>query len=315
MPLLSSLVQNPRYALVRGIGRFSVVRNGVTGLKRLVSEARSRQYERELGAKMPSSLFSGVDRDAFLAAMKRDGCAFGLTLPARIVDSVTAYAESNPVFAFREEKLGFAPLQRTRAQAALGREILLAQYYNTLRNCPAVAEVASDPLLNWIALKYLGSVPVFLGCNLWWTYPVTPNLADQIKHAHFFHRDIDDFRFIKFFFYMSDVASGDGAHWLVAGSHAKAPHIQFKDYFLTRRFSDSEIAGFYGRPKMIEVVGQKGTGLAEDTLCLHKGATPSKMPRLILQLQFALFDLGVGDDRRDPSQLAMIDGSAAAAMQ
>jgi hypothetical protein len=315
MPLLSALIDNPRYTLVRGVGRFSVVRNGVAGLKRLVSEGRSRRYERQLESRMPGSLFSNLDRDAFLAAMIGNGCAFSLKLPERIVDSITAYAESSPVFAFREEKLGFPPHERIRAQTALGREILLAQYYNTLKNCPAVTEVASDPVLNWIALKYLGSVPVFLGCNLWWTYPVNPNLADQIKYAHFFHRDIDDFRFIKFFFYMSDVASGDGAHWLVAGSHARAPHIKFKDYFLTRRFTDSEIAGFYGRPKMIEVVGQKGSGFAEDTLCVHKAASPSKMPRLMLQLQFALFDLGVGDDRRDPSQLAMIDGSAAAAVQ
>jgi hypothetical protein len=111
------------------------------------------------------------------------------------------------------------------------------------------------------------------------------------------------------------VNSGDGAHWLVAGSHARAPHMKFKDYFLTRRFTDSEIVGFYGRPKMIEVVGQKGAGFAEDTLCVHKAASPSKMPRLILQLQFALFDLGIGDDRRDPSQLAMINGSATGATQ
>ena len=256
MALLNSLIQNPRYTLVRGLGRFSVVRSGVTGLKRLVSEARSRQYERELSAKFPVSLFSNVDRDAFLAAMTRDGCAFGLTLSDRIVDSITAYSESNPVFAFREEKLGFAPQERIQAQTALGKEILLAQYFNTLKNCPAVTEVATDPFLNWVALKYLGSVPVFLGCNLWWTYPVNPNLADQMKHAHVFHRDIDDFRFIKFFFYMSDVKSGDGAHWLVRGSHARAPHIRFKDYFLTRRFTDSEITGFYGRPEMIEVVGK-----------------------------------------------------------
>jgi hypothetical protein len=149
-----------------------------------------------------------------------------------------------------------------------------------------------------------------MGCNLWWTYPITPDRQDQLKHAHYFHRDIDDFKFLKFFFYLTDVEPGDGGHWLVSGSHRKAPHIRSKDYFLTRRFEDAEIASYYPRSSLLEIVGPRGLGFAEDTLCVHKAASPSRHPRLLLHLQFALFDFGVGSDERRPDQLQMLESSA-----
>ena len=200
----------------------------------------------------------------------------------------------------------FPSQNRKEAEKVLGREILLAQYFNALENCEAIQDIAADPVLNWIALKYLGCVPKFLGVNLWWTYPTTPNKADQLKHAHYFHRDIDDFKFLKFFFYLTEVERDDGGHWIVAKSHKKAPHIRTKDRFITRRFEDDEIVEYYGSENIIEVIGQAGTGFSEDTLCVHKAATPSNNPRLILQLQFGLFNLVPRDDRRSDSELVRI---------
>jgi hypothetical protein len=308
MAILRSLMENPRYALMRGVARFGSVRHGVAGAKRLLTERVSEQLESRLEAQMGETLFSDLDRRAFVEQMRRGGCAFGLVLPSQIISTITAYAESHPVFAFRNEKHGFLPRDRARAEALLGKEILLAQYFNSEQDCAVIRQIATDPVLQWIALSYLGSVPNFLGCNLWWTYPVRPNREDQLKHAHFFHRDIDDFKFIKFFFYLTDVQPGDGGHWVIAGSHRKSPHIRFKDYFVTRRFDDAEVGQFYARRDILEVTGASGVGFAEDTLCVHKAASPSKMPRLILQLQFALFDFGAGSDLRRPADLRMIDG-------
>lgn len=306
MALLSILKDNPKYALMRGVARFASVRNSVAAVKSTITRAQRRRRERELDSRMSSTLFPNIRRDAFLAEMKQQGCAFGLQLPAPIVEIVSRYAQSHPVYAFRNEHQGFLSRDRQVAEAALGKEILLAQYYNTERDCAAIREVAQDPLLNWLALRYLGSQPHFLGCNLWWTYPIRPSREDQIKHAHFFHRDVDDFRFVKYFFYITPVAAGDGGHWLVRGSHRRAPNIRFKDRFRLRRYEDSEIAGFYPADDILEVVGPAGTGFAEDTLCVHKAASPSIAPRLILQLQYGLFDLGVGNDTRPPSELRMI---------
>lgn len=311
MAILRTLLENPRYALVRGIGRFASVRSGVTGFKRAITRVHTQRVASNLEACMDTTLLSGVDRHAFMREMHVRGCAFGMVLPALLVDAILHYADTHPVYAFRNEKYGFMPGERPAAEAALGKEILLAQYFNTERDCAAIRQLAADPLLNWVALQYLGTVPRFVGCNLWWTYPIRPSREDQLEHAHFFHRDIDDFKFIKFFFYLTAVEPGDGGHWLVAGSHRKHPHVTLKDRFVTRRFEDAEIKDFYAPSDILEVAGPRGLGFAEDTLCVHKAASPSRKPRLVLQLQFALFDLQIGNDRRASGDLEML-GTAAA---
>jgi hypothetical protein len=304
--VLRALIENPQYTFMRGIARFGLVRKAVTRVKQKLADVKSKDDERQILSAMGTSLFLETDRNSFLVDMQNHGCAFGLRLPSRIIEAIARYADSHPVFAFRDEKLGFLARDRLAAESALGKEILLAQYFNSEHDCASIREVAADPFLKWIALKYLGTSPHFLGCNLWWTFPTKPIREDQLKHAHFFHRDIDDFRFVKFFFYLSDVQTGDGGHWIVRGSNCKSPHIRFRDHFVVRRFDDEEIRSFYSADDILEVTGSKGTGFAEDTLCVHKAASPIRMPRLILQLQFALFDLGVGGDRREPAQLEMI---------
>lgn len=306
MAVLRSLIDSPKYTLMRGPARFSAVRNLVSAGVRVCSLNSGRRYGQKLLAQMDDTLFPDVILNEHVESLRTTGAGFGLKLQDKFVNEILRYSETHPVFAFRNERLGFLPKDRKKAEKALGKEILLAEYYNTLDDCRAIHDIAGDPVLNWIALKYLGCVPKFLGVRLWWTYPVTPNKEDQLQHAHYFHRDIDDFKFLKFFFYLSEVEKGDGGHWLVSKSHFKAPHIRAKDRFITRRFEDDEIIDYYGKENIIEVTGPRGTGFSEDTLCVHKAATPSKNPRLILQLQFGLFNLVPRDDRRLASELVRI---------
>jgi hypothetical protein len=306
MAILTALVRNPRYTLMRGPARFEWVRDAVAGSKRILGRSDACGHESELRSRFGRTLFPDVSPERCLAQLRETGCGFGLKLPQTVVNEIRKYADSHPVYAFRDTKLGFRPESRQEAEGILGKEILLAQYFNAERECPAVAMIASDPVLNWIALKYIGCVPKYLGPVMWWTYPVTPDRAEQMKHAHFFHRDIDDFRFLKFFFYLTDVDKGDGGHWVVTGSHRKAPYVRLWDRLKTRRYEDAEIREYYGERAMTEVCGSAGTGFAEDTLCVHKAQTPTRKPRLILHVQFGLFHLTPENDRRDPSELKML---------
>jgi hypothetical protein len=74
-----------------------------------------------------------------------------------------------------------------------------------------------------------------------------------------FHRDVDDFSFVKFFFYLTNVGASDGPHVCVLGSHRRAPVLSWRDRLTLRRYTD------------------------EDTTCVHKGTTPTGNPRLLLQ--------------------------------
>jgi hypothetical protein len=238
--------------------------------------------------------------------LRGNGVAFGLKLPDAIVQDIVRWAEANPSFADRQPRHGVHPGGLPAAQERLGKPILLAQYFNARTGCPAIARLAADPALQWIAAAYLRSAPTFVGSNLWWTYPVDALAEDRDRHAHLFHRDVDDFSFFKFFFYLTDVVPGEGAHVLVRGSHQRPPARSFVDRWVLRRYTDEEVRATYDTRDVLEITGVAGTGFAENTLCIHKGRTPKANARLLLQLQFALFDYGTMHDERDPAGFAYI---------
>lgn len=299
-----SLMINPKYTIMRGLARFSFFRNTVVVLRKLLTYKKSQRLEEDLVSNLHKSIFKTEGYKEKIRELKTKGSSLGLYLPKEYTNKLLEFSAINKLYAYREEKLGFDLDDRLKAEEKIGKEILLAQYFNVLKDCPTVKKIIEDPLVKLIALKYLESPPCFLGVNLWWTFPTTPDPAVQKKNAHFFHRDIDDFKFLKFFFYLTDVEKNDGAHWLVLNSHRIPPHIKFKDRFLTRRFTDEEIFAFYPNSDIKEIIGNKSTGFVEDTLSVHKGATPAKNPRLLLQFQFGLFNfLPENNDYRDPKSL------------
>jgi hypothetical protein len=305
--LSRGLRSQPGYTLMRMAARFSTVRSTVVGTRALWQRSTTRSYLAERQSQMKSSLFPGLDREAFVKTLQQKGVAFGLTLPPSMVQEIRAYTERSPSFADRLTDRGFLPGERERAEQRLGKPFLLAQYFNARTECPAIDRLATDPALCWIAASYLRSMPAFVGSNLWWTYPVDASPQDRDLHAHLFHRDVDDFRFLKFFFYLTDVAAGEGAHVLVQGSHRRPPAVRgFADRWNIRRYRDEEIAAIYASEDVLEITGRAGIGFAEKTLCVHKGRTPVTRPRLLLQLQYALFDYGVMHDLRDPTQLSYL---------
>jgi hypothetical protein len=310
MPFIKTLIHGmskaPGYTMMRGVARFATVRNAVAMTRRMLHTKRLSQKLRAHEADLSQTVFKDIDKKKFVHALNMEGVAFGLCLPEPIVAAINQYANQAPCHADRDPEKGFLLTQRNQAEQTLNKSILVAQYFNAAQGCPAVAQLAQDPLLRWIAGSYLGSLPELVGVNLWWTFPVDASDEDRDLHAHLFHRDVDDFRFFKFFFYLSDVEPSDGAHVCVLGSHHKPPAQSFVDQWVVRRYSDAEVQTAYPSTSIHEICGPAGTGFAENTLCIHKGKTPVRSPRLLLQIQFALFDYGTMHDRRDADQLALL---------
>lgn len=304
--ILTSLRKQPSYTLVRGVARFASIRGLVTRARSTLDRNKVRRYIAECDARLDSSCFQDLDRLNFVRQLRDDGVAFGLRLPEQIVREIRDFAEKTPCYADRIPSYGFRLLQHEAAQEVLRKPILLAQYFNTAEQCPAIEKLVQDPVLQWIACKYLESIPTFVGANLWWTFPVNASEEDRHRHAHMFHRDVDDFRFFKFFFYLTDVAVSEGAHVCIVASHRRPPLVRVGDRWNIRRYSDTEIESCFSQADIMEICGPAGTGFAENTLCIHKGRTPTTNARLLLQLQYALFDHGVMHDRRESSQLVMI---------
>lgn len=301
--VLKSFRSNPGYTLMRGVARFLTVRQLVAISRRAFTTKKKNEYLAACESRMAETQFPKIDRSSFVSELRRNGAAFGLKLPAQTVEAIHRYAENAPCYADRVPSQGFMHNRRSEADAALGKPILVAQYFNSTIACPDIGRLVADPVLQAIACEYLESAPTFVGANLWWTFPVNALEADREQHAHLFHRDVDDFRFFKFFFYLTDVVAGDGGHVCVIGSHHRPPQVRFGDRWNIRRYTDKEIGDQYSVNDIQEICGPAGTGFAENTLCVHKGRTPTTHPRLLLQLQFALFDYGAMHDRRNSAQL------------
>jgi hypothetical protein len=146
---------------------------------------------------------------------------------------------------------------------------------------PTVQRLAVDPSFRAVAAAYLGCRPVNDLVAMWWSVPFGD--APSSEAAQLFHFDLDRPRFLKFFFYLTDVAAEQGPHCYVKGSHRHRPHSVLKD----SRLSDTEITRAYPADDLIEVVGPRGTILAADTTGFHKGIPPVEGHRLMFQIEYA----------------------------
>ncbi len=152
---------------------------------------------------------------------------------------------------------------------------------SSVANNPTVQELFMDPFINSIAAGYLKCQPILDVITMWWSVPFNQKATDQA--AQMYHFDMDRFKFIKFFFYLTDVHTDNGPHCYIEGSHKSLPNELLSD----RRFSDEELKKFYPESAFKEFVGKKGTMLIVDTRGLHKGKPLVKDNRLLLQIQFS----------------------------
>jgi hypothetical protein len=166
-------------------------------------------------------------------------------------------------------------------------EAPLLGHYEHPAACPEIAALSRDPALIAIAEQYLGKPPRHTGTELWWTFPSPVTEQQKSDAAQLFHFDLDDFRFLKFFFYLTDVGDGAGPHVVVLGTHRRKT---LTHQAVIRRQSDADIVRAYGAERVRRILLPAGSGFAEDTFCFHKGETPTRDRRLLLQFEFCVND-------------------------
>ena len=143
---------------------------------------------------------------------------------------------------------------------------------------PHILELANSPSLLRLAGSYIGCKPTISALGLRWSFPSKAVGTD----VQAFHRDTDDWRYMKVLVYLTDVNDEAGPHVYIRGSHTgKAP-------MRLRPYPDAEINRKYGNDRTIVATGKAGFGFAVDTAGIHKGAVPTREPRLMLQIQYSL---------------------------
>lgn len=144
-----------------------------------------------------------------------------------------------------------------------------------------VSQLVHDSLFLDISRAYLGTAPVTDLVNMSWVMPVQN--PDKVALAQMYHFDLDRLNFIKFFIYIIDVDATNGPHCFIKGSHTN----KSRDLCEDRRYSDEEVYRKYGKESEIMMIGRRGMIIAEDTSGFHKGLSPEKGSRLMLQLEYS----------------------------
>lgn len=289
-------LKNPRWLIMSILGRFYFVRQTV---KDMADAPNIQQYY--LSSKF--TYFPYLDRENIFNTLDQEGVYLGINLPNQVLQEIMAFAYSTPCYANLDPQKGF--LYSEKEQVQQNTTLFTAQYFNTSVLCPAIQALSMDPTLREIAALYFGAEPVFTGSRLWWNFVVDDDRPyDSNKTITFFHYDLDDYACLRFFFYLTDVSKDSGPHICVHGSHRKK-NLLHKVLPVKRR-SDNHILTYYSPDKVNNITGSKGFGFAEDTVCYHKATRPFDQDRLMLQIQFAMHDYGLHNDKKDPSLLANV---------
>jgi hypothetical protein len=280
------LKYGPGHLLMYVFGRFGVVRSFMVWVySQKVHQAASNSV---------STLVEIVNVDQAVLKINRDGYFSGLRLRNEVVEQLLAF--SSIAICFGDGKADFpfryGDKDIDEQRAARPLPFRLGRYNNALRTSPLLRDLASDPQLLAIARKYLRTEPVLLGARMWWSFAGPADSEEQKVAGQGFHYDIDGYRGLTFFFYLTDVGPSNGPHVYVRGSHKRKRLRHSVSLYKGR--SDAEIERCYGPERQIVLYGTAGSGFAEDIFGFHKGLHPESSDRLIVQVRYGLRDYGTG---------------------
>ncbi len=231
---------------------------------------------------LSTSLFGDVTKKEvrdIAMELRKNGCyKFERQMPAELCQQLLRFSLTTPGTGISLDSLPPVPQLFDRENPSTVRHQFQA---GDLFENETVQEIATDPYFFSIAQDYLGFNPILDLMSMWWSAP--GDAALQSRAAQQYHFDMDRFRFVKFFVYLTDVDANNGPHCYVRGSHVRKPPVLLRD----ERIMDQEIEAHYRPTDIREFTGPVGTLLAVDTRGFHKGKPLTARDRLIFEIQFA----------------------------
>ena len=231
-----------------------------------------------------SSLLSWKDNTStILHTLKKEGYAVLSTkIPKNICEQLKSFAESSPCLPSgdgqNDKSLKIYNPKEPKAPTYKFREEDLVE--NEL-----IQKLAADANLLKVVTLYLNRLPILDLIAMWWSTAFQRE-ADH-NSAQLYHFDMDRLRWLKVFFYLTDVDSETGAHCYIARSHRpgqKPREIRKRGY---SRIPDSDLKRYYPLENFKEITGEAGTIIIGDTMAYHKGKPLAKGQRLILEFEYA----------------------------
>lgn len=234
------------------------------------------------------TMFAGIAPGTVVEALRSDGLFSGFQLPRAVHEEMAAFALRTPCFGNFDRRLEFMPGEHAEAEQQFGRSLLSGHYFERILECPAALAVQKDPLLLDVARHYLGGQAKLITTRVWWSFP-TGRASDADKNLASlgkYHFDLDDWRMLKFFFYLVPVNAGTGPHVYVRGSQRRRA-LRHQLTLLVGHPAE-DVLDVYGPQSPVTLTGKAGLGFVEDPFGFHMGTVPAHTPRLMMEVGFGV---------------------------
>lgn len=187
-------------------------------------------------------------------------------------------------FAFSHQAIGddMRTLYDIKPDAIPEGQARFSWWMHDLAACDVVQRLLLHGPYCAIAQQYLGCRPVLAHISLFLDRPFAGNFE-----PYSYHYDNEGPGFLKFFFYLTDVEVGTGAHYFIAGTQNHTKPAPFSRAAIYR---EEDLFRHYSRNREVVVVGSAGTVLAEDTAGFHRGSKIERNYRLMMQFEFSALD-------------------------
>jgi hypothetical protein len=225
-------------------------------------------------AQMPAGEIAGV-----VARLHRDGyMILSSGLSAGQIEALKSFAFSTPAHGTDMHKgVSITPDKIPPGEPRFN------WWMHDVAGLPVVQRLIADGPYCAIAQEYLGCRPVLAHIALFLDAPYEGRFG-----AYDYHYDNEGPSFLKFFFYLTDVAVGTGAHHFIAGTQT---HRKPERVARAASYDQETLFSIYDRKQEVVVAGPAGTILAEDTAGFHRGSHVTRDYRLIMQFEFSAIDV------------------------
>jgi len=226
-----------------------------------------------------SPQLSEEEVETVVGRLRRDGyMILPIRLSAEDVAEITNFAFSAPAVG---SDLGQrVPISRDNIPNGEPR---YCWWMDQIAAVPAVQRIVAEGPYCAIAQEYLGCRPILAHLTLFLDRPFEGNYE-----PYNYHYDNEGPGFLKFFFFLTEVNIGTGAHYFLAGTQA---HTKPAPFAKARTYDEGELYRHYGQDAEVIVRGPAGTILAEDTSGFHRGSTLEHSYRLLMQIEFSAIDV------------------------
>lgn len=275
-------LEQPQWLLMFTFSRIHLIRS-------LVVRFTKKPVKLDLGNK--NSVFSDLDVDRVVKALKDRGLHLGITIPSNLLPDILDFAQAATYLGNGDLQFPFLLADRKTQEIKTNRSFRIGYNFDPASQCMAIRELAADPKLWEIAARYFDSQPMLASTQIWWTFANDAPAEGRAQGFYRFHYDLEDYACVKFMFYLTDVDLTGGPHVCVKGSHKKKKLSH--QFSLLRERNDREIREYYGDDNVTTIYDRAGVGFVEDPFCFHKGILPQNSDRLILEFKFTLNNYGM----------------------